>query len=213
MRVGAHDRAGLERRLRYCARPPFALERLELIDEQQVIYRLPRTQRDATTALSLTPLEPIDHLAALIPPPRRHRHRYRGVLAPNSPLRAAAVALGHDAADDMSACAEANPPSAAPPRNVRSPARYLWAMPLARLFESLPLVCPCCGADMRIVALITEAAPVERILTHIGEPSRPPPIAPARGPPGWDDAPEPLPDWDVFSQPEPDFEFDQRVAR
>ena len=65
---------------------------------------------------------------------------------------------------------------------------------------------------MRIVAFITEAAPVERILTHIGEPSRPPPIAPARGPPGWDDAPEPLPHWDVSSQPEPDFEFDQRVA-
>jgi hypothetical protein len=91
VRVGAHDRAGLERLLRYCDRPPFALERLELIDEQQVIYRLPRTQRDGTTALSLTPLELIDHLAALIPPPRRHRHRYHGVLAPNAPLRAAAA--------------------------------------------------------------------------------------------------------------------------
>ena len=43
----------------------------------------------------------------------------------------------------------------------RSPAHYLWAMLLARLFESLPLVCPHCGADMRIVAFITEAAPVE----------------------------------------------------
>ena len=71
---------------------------------------------------------------------------------------------------------------------------------------------PCCGADMRIVAFITEAAPVERILTHIGEPSRPPPIAPARGPPGWDDAPEPLPDWDVFRQPEPDFEPDRATC-
>jgi hypothetical protein len=28
VRVGAHDRAGLERLLRYCARPTFALERL-----------------------------------------------------------------------------------------------------------------------------------------------------------------------------------------
>jgi hypothetical protein len=64
VRVGAHDRAGLERLLRYCARPTFALERLQRIDEQQVIYRLPRTQRDGTTVLSLTPLELIDHLAA-----------------------------------------------------------------------------------------------------------------------------------------------------
>jgi hypothetical protein len=43
--------------------------------------------------LHLTPLELIERIAALVPPPRTHRHRYFGVLAPNSPLRAAAVAL------------------------------------------------------------------------------------------------------------------------
>ena len=85
-------------------------------------------------------------------------------------------------------------------------------MLLARLFASLPLSCPNCGADMRLIAFITEAAPVERILTQIGEPPRPPPTTPARGPPAWDDVPEPMPDWDLLKQPEPDFEFDQRVA-
>ena len=34
-------------------------------------------------------------------------------------------------------------------------------MLLARLFASLPLVCPNCGADMRIIAFVTETAPVE----------------------------------------------------
>jgi hypothetical protein len=52
-------------------------------------------------------------------------------------------------------------------------------MLLARLFESLPLVCPNCGADMRIIAFITEAAPVQQILTHIGEPPRRPGAAAA----------------------------------
>jgi len=85
-------------------------------------------------------------------------------------------------------------------------------MLLARLFESLPLVCPNCGADMRIIAFITETAPVEKILTHIGEPPRPPPITPARGPPPWGDTPESAPDWDLLQQPELDFEFDQRIA-
>ncbi len=85
-------------------------------------------------------------------------------------------------------------------------------MLLARLFESLPLTCPNCGADMRIIAFITDAAPVERMLTHIGEPPRPPPIAPARGPPAWDDGPALVPDWNLFGQPEPDVEFDQRVS-
>jgi len=35
-------------------------------------------------------------------------------------------------------------------------------------------------------------------------------MSPARGPPTWDDAPEP--DWDYLQQPEPDFEFDQRAV-
>jgi hypothetical protein len=33
--------------------------------------------------ITLTSLEPIDRIAALVPPPRTHRHRYFGVLAPN----------------------------------------------------------------------------------------------------------------------------------
>ena len=85
-------------------------------------------------------------------------------------------------------------------------------MLLARLFESLPLTCPNCWADMRIIAFVTDAAPVERILTHIGEPAQPPAIASARGPPAWEDAPESVPDWDLLGQPEPDFEFDQRIS-
>jgi len=95
--IAGHDRAGLGRLLRYCVRPPFALERIEQVDEDRIVYRLPEPQRNARTALSLTPLELIDHLAALIPPPRLHRRRYHGVLAPNAPLRAAATAYGRDA--------------------------------------------------------------------------------------------------------------------
>ena len=67
-------------------------------------------------------------------------------------------------------------------------------------------------ADMRIVAFTTEASPVQRILTHIGEPAEPPPIAPARGPPAWDDAlADAVPDWDALAQPEPEYLFDQQV--
>jgi len=75
VRVGAHDRAGLERLLRYCARPPFALERLELLEDERVVYRLPKPHRDGTTALTLTPLELIAIRAGLnfVPIPSTHR--------------------------------------------------------------------------------------------------------------------------------------------
>ena len=83
---------------------------------------------------------------------------------------------------------------------VRSPARYLWATLIARLFELFPLTCPHCGA---------ETPSVRAILAHIGEPTRPPGIAPARAPP-WEDAPVDFdPDYDPLARPEP--ELDQRV--
>ena len=90
--IAAHDRAGLERLQRYCARPPFALERLEATGSgatagERIVYRLPRPAPDGGTALSLTPLEFLERLALLIHPPRIHRHRYHGVLAPNARLR------------------------------------------------------------------------------------------------------------------------------
>jgi hypothetical protein len=59
----------------------------------------------------------------------------------------------------------------------RSPARYLWAMLLARLYEAFPLRCPVCGSQMRIVAFITESVDVQAILTHLGEPATPPRMA------------------------------------
>jgi hypothetical protein len=57
------------------ARAPFALERLEQLPEDQIVYRFPKAQPERTTPLRLRPLELIDRLAALIAPPRLHRHR------------------------------------------------------------------------------------------------------------------------------------------
>ena len=81
VRIDGHDRAGLERLIRRCARrPPFALERLEQVGDDQLIYRFAKPQPDGRTELSLTPLELIERVAALILP-RLQRHRYHGMLA------------------------------------------------------------------------------------------------------------------------------------
>ena len=61
--IAGRGRAGLERLLRDCARRPRALERLDLIDDQHVIYRLPAAQHGGSTVRSLTSLELPDHLA------------------------------------------------------------------------------------------------------------------------------------------------------
>ncbi len=57
-----------------------------------------------------------------------------------------------------------------------------------------------------------------QILEHIGAGSEPQHIAPARGPPPWDDCVAPVgdgvhggPDGDMAAQPAPDYEVDQRI--
>ena len=137
VRIEPHDRAALERLLRYCARPPFAMDRLRK-EGCDLVYRCAKQHSESgadkrgakVDELHLTPLELIERIAALVPPPRTHRHRYFGVLAPNSPLRAAAVPLG---------CAISPTPAPAPPK--RSPAHYARAVLIARIYA----VCRCCA--------------------------------------------------------------------
>ena len=203
----------VEHLLRYCARPPFALERLSVtrgLDGRiaRIRYVLPRhnaanwvgpgrgrksTRPGANRVVELTPSEFLDRLADLVPPPRKHRHRYHGVFAPNHPLRPAVTALaignvgkrqeaatgGHGGdGHAMGGCCDTQ----AKPRS-HDTSRIAWAKLMARVGEEFPLECPNCGGDIRLIAFITEPGPIRKILSHLGEPLEPPPIAAARGPP------------------------------
>ena len=57
---------------------------------------------------------------------------------------------------------------------------------MARVGEEFPLACPTCGGDIQLIAVITDPAPIRKILTYLGEPLEPPPLEPARGlPTSW----------------------------
>jgi hypothetical protein len=43
--------------------------------------------------------------------------------------------------------------------------------------------CPKCGKPMRTIAFVLERPVIERILAHLGGPTRPPAVRPARPPP------------------------------
>ena len=64
----------------------------------------------------------------------------------------------------------------------------------------------------RIIAFITDGPAVRDILDHLGEPTAPPRIAPARGPPLWDLPDARTGDFDPHAQPAPEYEFDQRLT-
>ena len=105
--VPARDRQRLERLCRYVARPPLAGERLSVLDDGRLLYRLKRRWRDGTTHMVFEPLELIEKLAALVPPPRLNLVRYHGVLAPAARNRACIVpgSPGGDEASNRGRCA------------------------------------------------------------------------------------------------------------
>jgi hypothetical protein len=197
VRVADWDRPALERLVRYCARPPLASGRLGRLGADTLVYRLRRPLLDGRTEILLRPLDLLARLADLLTPPRKHRHRYGGVLAPAARLRRAVTATAGPAGtvlQELESAREAMGLVADAP-GPRRPASRSWAMLLARIHESRPLQCPRCGGPMRIIAFILEREVIERILRHIGEDAEPPAVSPARGP------------------PQPELEFDQSAGR
>ena len=51
VRIDGADRSGLERLLRYCARPPFAMERLHPHGPGHLLYHCPKPQPGRTTLI------------------------------------------------------------------------------------------------------------------------------------------------------------------
>jgi hypothetical protein len=80
VRIEAADRAGRERLLRYCARPPFALERLRELDCEHLIYDHPKPGPGGGPQL-LTPLKLLDRIAALMSAPGIQRRHHFDLLA------------------------------------------------------------------------------------------------------------------------------------
>ena len=92
---------------------------------------------------------------------------YHGVLAPNAKSRPQVVAFGSPEAPEPRGDAA---PSGVPPEPASAPAsaaRIRWAQLLARIYEVLPLLCPACGAQMRVLAFLTDPPVLCAILLHL----------------------------------------------
>ena len=182
--IPANDRMRLEKLCRYAGRPPLATERLSVLSDGRLLYRLKRRWRDGTSHVIFEPLELVEKLAALVPPPRFNLIRYHGVLAPGAYLRSLVVpesepapeTARHPGCPAKGQVPAINSGDAEGKLNGRS-RNYAWADLLKRVFEVDVLECPRCGGRMRILCAIHPPDAIRRILDCLHLPSRPPPIA------------------------------------
>jgi hypothetical protein len=92
--LGPHDRKALEALLRYQLRPPFARNRLTLLDDGRIKLALRSPYDDGTSHIVLTKRDFVARLAALVPRPKKNLIIHYGCLAPNASRRADIVAFG-----------------------------------------------------------------------------------------------------------------------
>ena len=142
---------------------------MRLHDDGQLSFALKTPWSNGTTHLVLSPLELLEKLAALVPPPRLNLIRYHGILASNARDRDRIVPR---ADDEPEATAESDPQPCSH--------RLSWCQLLARVFSIDVTECPDCGGPMKIVAALTDPSSIRSYLEGVGLPARPPPIAPAR---------------------------------
>jgi hypothetical protein len=169
VRIGASDRAGLERLCRYIARPPLAKGRLRELPDGRIALSLKRAWDDGTTALVFGPLELLSRLAAIVPHPRHDLVVYHGVLAARHRWRSEVV----------------------PPRRPGTTGRRSrwipWAELLKRTFGSDVLLCPVCGGRLRLRAVVRSLETSKKLLCVLGLGWHPEELRPRQAAPCWEE--------------------------
>ncbi|MFN9089862.1 MAG: transposase, partial [Gemmatimonadaceae bacterium] len=144
---------------RYCARNPVALERLTYDrTAKAVTYRSDKAEGPTAGTETADPLECLARVLVHIPDKGQVTTRDYGWYA-NRPrgMRGKAAPAAAD-----------GPPAIVPaPRLAPTEASRRWAALFRQIFEVDPLACPTCQGAMRIVACITQASVIDRILTHL----------------------------------------------
>ena len=177
-RVYAHpgDGRDFEALVRYMMRSPVSLTRLHFTSGATEVVYARKGGHDTRAPGEDERVDAEDFVARVlvqIPDPRRHLVRYYGAYsnrARGQRRKAEEKLEAHDSS------VSSHDPLPTPPE--RAALRRRWANLIRRVYEVDPLVCPRCGAEMRVVGFITEPKVITRILDHIRKRdrvSRPPP--------------------------------------
>jgi hypothetical protein len=176
-RVYAHPDNGrdFEALVRYMMRSPVSLSRLRFTRGAKEVVYARKGGHDAREPGEEERVDADEFVARVlvqIPDPRRHSVRYYGAYS----NRARGQRRKAEGRLEGNGSGEAGEPVLSSPE--RAALRRRWANLIRRVYEVDPLVCPRCGAEMRVIGFITEPSLLKRILDHIRKRdrvSRPPP--------------------------------------
>ncbi len=138
-----------------------------------MVVGLKRVWSDGTAAIVLSPVELVERLVALVPPPRANQVIYRGVLAGNAAWRPEVVPPPPREAPDVAAARRAKRLTRHPRINLVD-ARPGWAELLKRVFDVDGFACPGCGGPLALRCIVVNPPATTRILAGLERATGPP---------------------------------------
>jgi hypothetical protein len=179
VRIGASDENGRQQLARYMIRAPFSLEKTEYKPDKGVVVYRSKMHASLKRNFQIMPgAKWLEMLLQHVPDKGEHLVRYYGWYSNRSRGQRRKALLQSPHLDGT--------PEEIDPELSRA-AKAAWARLIQKVYEVDPMLCPRCGAPMRIVAVIEEKLVIERILRHIGAWA---PRPPSQAPPEHDDWPQ-----------------------
>jgi hypothetical protein len=151
----------------YIARHPFSLKKIHYIKEKGTVLYL--TKFNPVLKDNIKLFQAPDFIAELtqhIPPKGKHLIRYYGLyssrtLGKNAESGSLEKFKAKGTGEIKTAVLE---PSV--PQTEKKKCNQTWARLIQKVFEVDPLVCPKCGGEMKIIAIITNSEIIGKILRH-----------------------------------------------
>jgi len=160
--------------LRYMARPAVALSKMSFDPkDEKVIYIAGFNALLGTDRIEVETLEFVAKVLMHVSDKHSRRVTAYGVYSSRSLGERRKQARGEEQAAGIGATVSFYEPLTEADECAKR-RRQSWARLIQRVFEVSPLTCSRCGAEMRVVSVITEPVVIDKILGHIAKKDRAP---------------------------------------
>jgi len=143
-------------------------------ENERVIYRANFNAMLGTDRIEVDPLEFVAKVLMHAPDKHSRRVMAYGVYSSRALGERRKRARGKELAAGIGATVSSYEPLTEEDEFAKR-RRQSWARLIQKIWEVSPLTCTRCGAEMRVVSVITDPVVIDKILSHIAKKDRAPP--------------------------------------
>jgi len=143
-------------------------------ENEKVVYKANFNAMRGTDRIEVKPLEFVGKVLMHVPDRNKRRSIGYGVYSSRALGERRKRARGEEQAAGLGATVSVYEPLTEADEFAKR-RRQSWARLIQKIWKVSPLTCSRCGAEMRVVSVITEPVVIDKILSHLAKNDRAPP--------------------------------------